>query len=140
MPVEVLYQLLANAVLAVHFAVVLFVVLGLLLIVVGNLLDWQWVNGLWFRMSHLAAIAVVVLQSWAGLVCPLTTLESWLRTKAGATAYRESFIEHWLQRWLFYDAPWWAFVAAYSIFGLLVIAAWRRFPPRRGTPRQAARN
>lgn len=137
MPAEVPYLLLANAVLAVHFCVVLFVVLGLLLIVVGNLWHWQWVNRLWFRIAHLAAIAVVVLQSWAGLVCPLTTLESWLRTKAGAVAYSESFIEHWLQQLLFYDAPWWTFVAAYSIFGLLVIAAWRRFPPRRGMPRQA---
>lgn len=138
MSAELAYQLLANAVLAAHFGVVAFVIGGLLLIVGGNLRDWQWVNGFCFRLAHLASIAVVVLQSWAGLVCPLTTLESWLRAKAGAASYSESFIEHWLRHWLFYEAPWWVFVAAYSAFGLLVITAWRRYPPRRGTPRQAA--
>ena len=30
---------------------------------------------LWFRLAHLTAIAVVVLQAWFGVICPLTTLE-----------------------------------------------------------------
>jgi hypothetical protein len=128
------YKTLANAVLALHFLIVIFVVGGLLLIVAGNLVRWRWVNALWFRLSHLVAIGVVVVQSWAGVDCPLTTLESWLRGKAGASVYSDSFIEHWLGQWLYYDAPWWTFVAAYSLFGMLVAAAWWRFPPRRGKP------
>lgn len=126
------YALLADVVLVLHFAVVLFVVGGLALVVAGNLLRWPWVNRLWFRFAHLAAIAVVVAESWLGITCPLTTLESWLRTRSGLAAPGESFIAYWLQRLLFYEAPTWVFALAYTAFGLLVVAAWWFFPPRRG--------
>ncbi|MCQ9376355.1 DUF2784 domain-containing protein [Methyloversatilis sp. XJ19-13] len=125
------YRLLADAVLLLHFGVVVFVVAGLAAIVAGNLRGWRWVNGLWFRLAHLAAIGVVVVQSMLGRLCPLTVLESWLREQAGGAAYSRSFVEHWVQRVLFYEAPFWVFTVAYSVFGLLVLAAWWRFPPRR---------
>ena len=127
------YQLLADIVLASHFGLVLFVIGGLVAIFVGNLHRWRFVNSWWFRGAHLAAIAVVVAQAWLGIVCPLTTLESWLRVKAGGTAYETSFIEHWVTRFLYYDAPAWVFTAAYTVFGLAVVAAWWRFPPRRSS-------
>lgn len=99
------YQLLADAVLALHVAVVVFVVGGLVLVVAGNLRGWRWVNAWWFRLAHLAAILVVVAEAWFGVVCPLTTAEAWLRSQALAAAYSGGFIEHWLQRLLFYEAP-----------------------------------
>ena len=127
------YQLLADVVLATHFAIVVFVIGGLVLVVVGNWRGWSWVNQWWFRLAHLAAIVIVVSQAWLGVVCPLTTLESWLRVKAGEAVYETSFIEHWITRILFYEAPAWMFTAAYTAFGLAVVAAWWRFPPgRRG--------
>lgn len=125
------YRLLADAVLLLHFGVVVFVVAGLAAIVFGNLRGWRWVNGLWFRLAHLGAIGVVIVQSWLGRLCPLTVLESWLREQAGGAAYDRSFVEHWVQRVLFHEAPFWVFTVAYSAFGLLVLAAWWRFPPRR---------
>ncbi len=124
------YQLLADAVLLLHFGVVLFVIGGLVLVVVGNLRGWQWVNSLWFRLAHVLAIGIVVVQAWLGDVCPLTTLESWLRVKAGSPSYSKSFIEHWVQHLLFYEAPFWVFTLAYTVFGLLVFASWWYFPPR----------
>lgn len=124
------YRVLADLVLVLHVAIVVFVVGGLVLVVVGNLRGWRWVNALWFRLAHLAAIAFVVAQAWLGMVCPLTTLEMWLRAKAGAAVYSGGFIEHWLQRVLYYDAPPWVFVLAYSVFGLLVLATWLVYPPR----------
>jgi Protein of Unknown function (DUF2784) len=129
------YQLLADAVLVIHFGVVLFVVGGLVVVVAGNWLRWRWVNQLWFRLAHLAAIAVVVLQAWLGQYCPLTTFESWLRVQAGAAAYERSFIEHWLQRLIFYEAPFWVFTVAYTAFAVLVLLVWWRYPPRRGSGR-----
>jgi GNAT superfamily N-acetyltransferase len=66
---------------------------------------------------------------WAGAVCPLTTLEMRLRAKAGAETYAGSFIGHWLQRILYYDAPPWVFTLGYTIFGLVVVATWWYFPP-----------
>lgn len=125
------YQLLADLVLALHAAVVVFVVAGLVVIIAGNVRRWRWVNALWFRLAHLAAIAFVVAEVWLGITCPLTELEMWLRTLAGATTYRGSFIEHWLQRLLFYDAPPWVFMLGYTLFGLLVLATWLYLPPDR---------
>jgi hypothetical protein len=133
------YRLLADAVLLLHLGIVIFVVGGLLLVVAGNLLRWPWVNNAWFRLAHAAAIALVVVQAWLGKVCPLTTLESWLRVKGGLTGYRQSFVEHWVQRLLFYEAPLWVFALAYTVFGLLVVLAWWYFPPRlRGLGGEAA--
>lgn len=122
--------LLADAVLLLHFAVVLFIVGGLVVVRVGNRLGWRWVNARGFRLTHLVAIGVVVAESWLAISCPLTTLEASLR---GTTGHAEEFIAYWVQRFLFYDAPPWIFIALYSGFGALVVAAWWRFPPRRRT-------
>ena len=43
---------------------------------------------------------------------------------AGQGSYTESFIGHWLARLLYWDLPWWVFVAAYTGFALLVALAW----------------
>jgi polyferredoxin len=125
------YSLLADLVLALHVALVLFVVGGLVAVIVGNLRGWRWVNRWWLRLLHAAAIAVVVAEAWLGLTCPLTTLEIWLRVSAGGTPYGGGFIEHWLQALLYYDAPPWVFTAAYTAFAALVAFTWLRFPPRR---------
>lgn len=130
------YQLLADVVLALHVAVVVFVVGGLVLVIAGNLRHWNWVNALWFRLAHLGAIAFVAAESWLGWTCPLTALEMWLRAKGAAPTYTGSFIEHWLQRLLYYDAPPWVFTLAYSLFGLLVLATWWYFPPGPGKRRR----
>ena len=123
------YSHFADLVLLIHFAIVLFVVGGLLLIILGNLLRWPWVNRWWFRSLHLLAISVVVLESWLGIECPLTTLENWLRLQAGQGVYQGSFIQHWVHGVMFYQAPGWVFAMAYTLFALAVVAAWWRWPP-----------
>ncbi len=126
-----LWTWLADAVLALHVAVVLFVIFGLVLVLAGNRLGWGWVNLWWLRLAHLAAIAVVAAQAWWGVACPLTTLEMWLRRQAGEAGYGGSFVQHWLHRLLYWEAPDWAFTLAYTVFGLAVAAVWWRYPPRR---------
>ena len=123
------FALLADAVLALHVLLVLFVVGGLVLVILGNALQWRWVNALWFRLLHLLTIAVVVAEAWLGVVCPLTTLEMWLRSKAKTDTYDGSFIEHWLQALLFWQAAPWVFTAAYTAFALAVAVTWWCFPP-----------
>lgn len=129
------YRLLADAVLLVHFAVVLFVVGGLALVFIGNSRHWRWVNSLLFRVVHLGTVGIVVAQTWLGELCPLTELESWLRQEAGEAAYSTSFIEHWVQRLLYYQAPFWVFTLVYTVFGMLVAAAWWYYPPTRKSHR-----
>jgi hypothetical protein len=134
-----IWQLLADVVLATHVALALFVVLGLPLIIVGNLRHWTWINTAWLRLAHLATILVVAAEAWAGIVCPLTTLEMTLRAQAGESAYAGSFVEHWLQALLFWQAPAWVFAAIYSLFGLAVLATWLAWPVRLRKPRATTR-
>lgn len=128
---------LADFVLIVHVSFVAFVVLGLLLILVGGACGWRWVRNPWFRAAHLAGIGLVVVQAWLGIVCPLTTLEMWLRELAGDVTYSGTFIAHWLQRLLYYEAPPWVFAVAYTIFGLAVVASWVKVRPRAFRKRMA---
>ncbi|HET6563798.1 MAG TPA: DUF2784 domain-containing protein [Xanthomonadales bacterium] len=123
------HQTLADAVLLVHLSVILFVVLGLPAILVGNKRGWNWVNRRAWRLVHLAAIVVVALQAWLGRYCGLTVLESSLRESAGQSGYDGSFIQHWVQRLIYYEAPMWVFATLYTVFLLLVAWAWWRYPP-----------
>ena len=54
----------------------------------------------------------------------------WLRAQAGNATYAGGFIEYWFQQLLYYDAPDWVFIAAYSLFAMLVLAIWWVYPPR----------
>jgi hypothetical protein len=125
------YLLAADAVLLLHVLFVVFVVTGLLLILAGKLLSWAWVRNWWFRVIHLAAIGVVVLQSWLGVICPLTKLEMYLRGKAGDAMYAGSFVAHWLESILYYRAPAWVFAACYTAFAAIVVLSWVWVRPHR---------
>lgn len=125
-----LYALAADALLVVHALFVVFIVLGLILIFAGKLLSWHWVRNPWFRVTHLVAIGVVILQSWFGVICPLTIWEMQLRSKAGITAYEGSFVSHWIHELLYYQAPPWVFVLCYTVFGGLVLFSWFLVRPR----------
>ena len=127
---KVLYLLAADAVLFLHALFVAFVILGLLLIFAGKFLSWLWVRSPWFRWAHLVGIGVVVIQSWLGVICPLTIWEAALRSEAGGAVYAGSFIAHWLETLLYYRVPAWAFVVAYTAFGLLVGFSWFWVRPR----------
>lgn len=124
------YRFAADLTLLLHASFVTFVVLGLVLILVGKLLGWAWVRNRWFRLAHVAAIGIVVVQAWFGIICPLTTLEMWLRGKAGDATYPGAFIAHWVGEILYYQAPAWVFAALYTAFGALVVASWFWVPPR----------
>jgi hypothetical protein len=117
-------MLAADLLLLGHVLFVAFVVAGFILIVVGKLLDWRWVRNPWFRVTHLAAILVVALQSWLGVVCPLTTWEMALRGRAGDEVYSGTFMSHWLDALLYYEAPAWVFILAYTVFALAVAGCW----------------
>ena len=72
---------------------------------------------------------MVVAQAWFGVICPLTTLEMSLRAQAGDVAYEGTFISHWLQQLLYYQAPPWVFVVCYTLFSGLVAGTWFGFRP-----------
>jgi polyferredoxin len=124
------YVLLADLIVALHAGVVLYVVVGQILIIAGWIKDWVWPRNLAFRLTHLGAIAFVVMESWLGIICPLTTLENHFRKLSGNEVYQMSFIGYWLNELLFYNLPEWVFVLVYSLFFLLVVAMFIAYPPR----------
>jgi len=119
--------LLADSILVVHFAFVLFVVLSLPLIWIGAIADWHWTRNFCYRVAHLAAILFVSAEAAAGVWCPLTLWEDALR---GVTADK-SFIARWIHQVMFYSLPEWAFTAAYVAFTLAVAATFWIVPPDR---------
>ena len=129
-PSSLLFRLAADAVLLLHALFVAFVLLGLVLVFAGKALRWSWVRNPWFRAAHLLAILVVVIQSWLGVICPLTTFEMMLRSRAGDTVYPGSFVAHWLEAILYYQAPPWVFAACYTLFCAVVVGSWFWVRPR----------
>lgn len=124
--------ILADSLLILHALLVAFVIFGLVAVLVGHFRNWRWVRNLWFRLGHLVVIGVVVLQSWLGVLCPLTEWEMALRESAGQPGYEGSFIQHWLHSILYYSAPEWVFILAYTLFGSLVVASWFLVRPEGG--------
>lgn len=116
--------LLADIILIVHVLFAGFVVFGLVAIFLGYFLNWPWMRNKLFRFSHLIAIGKIVVQSWFGVICPLTIWEMELRSMGGGEVYAGSFVQYWLHALLFYSAPEWVFITVYTVFGILVVASW----------------
>lgn len=119
----------ADLILIVHFAFVLFVVGGLVMIWIGHVAGWPWVRNFKFRVAHLAAIVFVAGEALAGVMCPLTIWEDALR----GVATDKSFIARWVHAVMFYSAPPWVFTLLYVAFALAVAATFWWIPPRRKT-------
>ena len=80
------YRALADLVLVVHFAFVLFVVFG-------GALALRWSRVAWIHVPIALYGAVI---EFMGFVCPLTPLEVTLRQRGGEAGYAGGFIEHYI--------------------------------------------
>jgi hypothetical protein len=76
---------MADLIVALHFAFVVFVVLG-------GLLLFRWPRVIWL---HIPAVIWGVLIEFFGWICPLTPLENHFRSQEG-DAYRGDFIAHYI--------------------------------------------
>jgi hypothetical protein len=76
----------ADAVVAFHFAFILFGVFGAALLV-------RWPRLVWL---HLPVLAWGIWIEFSGNICPLTPLENRLREGAGGVGYSGGFIDHYL--------------------------------------------
>lgn len=89
-----LYPAFADLVLIVHFAFVLFSVLGGFLVLKWHRVAW----------IHVPAALWAVVVEFTGWICPLTPLEHWLRLKSGAAIQELGFVERYLVP-LLYPTP-----------------------------------
>ncbi len=92
------YRVLADAVVVVHFGFIVFVA-------VGPLLAWRCPRLVWFHLPALAWAAAAVT---IGVRCPLTPLEKRLRELAGEEGYDGGFVDHYIENVIYpggYTAP-----------------------------------
>ena len=127
---ETFYRIAADMTVTLHLAYVAFVVLGLVAILAGYFRRWGWVRSRWFRGIHLAMILIVVVEAWAGGVCPLTRLEYALRKRAGQATYSGSFVANAVHDLLFFELPEWGFTIIYTAFGSLVLLTFWLVPAK----------
>ncbi len=93
---ELIYRILADLTVALHFGWILFLIFGCFL-------------GTRFRLIkivHLSALAFAVIINATGSACPLTYLEVWLRQKHDpALSYAGSFIAHYIEKIIYFTLP-----------------------------------
>jgi len=125
--------LLADVILVTHFCIALFITYSLPLIWVGRILGWRFVHNPWFRFTHLGLMAVVLMESLVGVLCPLTDWEFDLRQAAGASTTDEgqSFVAHWVTKLLFHDFDETTYTIAYALFFMAVVMTIFLVPIRR---------
>jgi hypothetical protein len=100
-----MYGFLADVLVGIHVLYIGFVLGGLLLILLGMLLRWEWIRNPWFRGIHLLSILIVAGEAVVGYQCPLTTWEKELRDLAGQPVEGDTFIGRMLHNLILYDDP-----------------------------------
>jgi len=81
-----IYSVLADIVVVIHMAFVIFAVFGGLAVLCRP--QWAWI--------HLPAVTWATLVEVTGWVCPLTPLENFFRGKGGHAPYQSDFIANYL--------------------------------------------
>ena len=127
-----IYRLLADLTLLVHFLYIVFLLGGLLLILLGLWRGWTISRNFWFRGLHLTTFIIVIVFELAGYLCPLTYLEIWLRQKQDpSTAYFGSFIAHYIEELIYVEIPLSTIVIPSAGFALLTVFLFILAPPNR---------
>ncbi|WP_188194979.1 DUF2784 domain-containing protein [Nonomuraea sp. SYSU D8015] len=83
-----MYRIIADAAMVVHFAFLAYMA-------TGGFLAWRWRRTIW---PHLAVAAWGVLSVVTGMECPLSLVEDWGRRQAGMEGLPASgFIDHYIE-------------------------------------------
>ncbi|HOS96200.1 MAG TPA: DUF2784 domain-containing protein [Deltaproteobacteria bacterium] len=126
------YQYLADGVVVVHLAFILFVLLGGLTIPAWPRMAWV----------HLPCVLWGAMVESAGWICPLTPLENFLRSRAGQGSYGGDFVLHliepviyppWLTREIQLFLGSLVVLVNLCVYGLVILRIWHR--SRTGAPK-----
>jgi hypothetical protein len=110
----------ALSILVLHLAVIAFNVAGCVLIPIGAWRRWRWVRNFWFRVAHVACLAIVALQAVLGRACFLTVWQG----EASGAATAQPLIAGWIERVIYWPLPLWVFAVAYVVVFAYVVALW----------------
>jgi len=99
-----LYRIFSEAIIAIHFLFILFMLLGFLLTVYAIFFRSKFFDWWLFRSLHLLGIFYVASLSILGKYCPLTLLENQLMSRyESSSVYSGSFIVHYLEKLVYPD-------------------------------------
>lgn len=118
-----IYEIAADLTALSHLTFIAFVIFGALL---GR-------RSRTWKVLHLACMGYGVLIEVFYWYCPLTHLEQYLRTKAGSGSYQEAFIAHYLNMFIYLDAPQWSLILAAALvlaINLGLYFYWWRHPAK----------
>ena len=122
---------LADVVVVLHFAFLLFVALG-------GFLAWRWPWVIWIHVPAVAwALGLVAI----GYDCPLTPLEEWFRRRAGEQVAEGGFVDRYIED-VIYPERYTALLRAVVVVAVLVgwgglVARRRRAAARLDAPHRA---
>lgn len=124
-----IHSLLADGILALHVAFLLFVVFGGLAVL-------RWTRVAWLHVPCVLWGAWVELAGW---VCPLTPLENRFRRLAGEAGYAGGFLEHYVVPLLYPPGLTRGMQVALGVAALALnvgvyVVVWRRSRSARGEP------
>ena len=125
------YVFVADVILLMHFAFVVFVVLGFVFIWIGHYFKFKCVQNAKFRTCHMLSMGLVLCESLIGTICPLTEWENELRLKGGQNQiYETSFVKDWVHKIMFFDFSERTFMIIYVGFFLLMLLTFWIIPPK----------
>jgi Protein of Unknown function (DUF2784) len=122
-----LAAILALMVLATHVAIIAFNLFGMIAIPLGAWYEWQFVRIRWWRMLHIAILAIVAVQALLGRACILTL---WQDSLAGGSGHAP-LIMRWVIGLIYWPLPMWFFALLYLAVLTYTLALWFLVPPRR---------
>ena len=111
-----IWSLLADLLVSIHFAFTAFVIFG-------GFLTWRW---RWMVFVHLPALAWGIWVEVSHSICPLTPLENHFRRLGGEAGYSGGFLAHYLVRVLYPPGLTWQiqWALAAILIAINVIAYW----------------
>ena len=121
--------MLAVLVLAVHCAVILFNIFGLVAIPIGAWRRWNFVRAPTWRYLHILSLGLVAVQAALGRACFLTI---WQDALTGGAPESQPLIARTVDALIYWRIPIWVFAVGYFLIfayalGLLWIEPPRRF-------------
>lgn len=127
-----LYKIIADVILIVHFLYVIFAVGGEIFIIIGGMTKLRIVRKFSFRITHLISVVIVAVEASLGILCPLTVWENQFRILSGQIVEEDiTFIGRLFRKVMFYDFPIWIFTLVYILFALTVIITFIKIPPEK---------
>ena len=119
-------MLIADIILIIHFLIIFFIISLFALVPYGYYKNWIWVRSKKIRYTHLFLMTFVTIESFLGIICPLTILENNLRGKMT----NQTFISKYLSKIIFFNFPSSVFLVLYIIAFLIAVYLSLKYPPK----------